>query len=349
MRKRLLSFILCVCLIFVPMFFTGCNKDYSKEDVSNLYSSIKTDDKTKNFFNGNTLNISFNGVRVDSGDKGYIFPAVYDYYLKCSSGLFFSIIDKYDRIGAVSDAVSYSIKDFTKEQIAVIYNKLKIVNENLRTISDSKSIYEITNAELHYKELINDYNNLIISLYDINTSFANYYFSGVGKVDFSNSETELSDSNIRDMLWFVLLKLSKVTFNYDVLNYTPSNPLGEVNNSYINKTEYMKDFLDVCYESLSNLNTTNDLALTLLSNKSKVKTLFESMQNGFSIYETEYNIFLKSLNNFDLKNYLTATNKNAFLANSSNSSKSNFKNMQNFLNGTYKAYLNGVDRVNNLF
>lgn len=349
MKKKFLSLILCFCLIFAPIFFSGCNKGYTKEDISNLFVSMKTNEKTKDFFNGNTLVVNFNSVADDVNSKGYIFSAVYNYYLNCSSYLFVNVVNKYDKIDAISDAVSYSIKDFSTEQIADIYNKLSVVNNNLKTFYDSKSVYEITNEELHYKELLHDYNNLIVSLYNFNFSFADYYFGGVGHVDFSNSQTELSDSNIREMLCYILLNLSKVTFNYEVLNYTPSNPLGEVKNSFINKTEYMKDFLNVCDDTISSLNNTNDLALTLLSNKNKVKSLFENMQKGDKRYKVEYNLFLKTLNNFDLKNYLIATNKNAFLENSSLGSKSNFEIIKNFLTNYYKAYLNGLDRINSYF
>ena len=346
MKKKFLSFILCLALVFTSLLFVGCDKSYSKEDVGNLYSSMKTEEETKDFFLGNSLQVTFEGVSTDISDKGYIFPGVYDYYLKASSCLFFNVVDRFDDIASISDPMAYAVKDFTKEQINDIYTKLDAVKKCLKELYNSKVIYEMSEAQLHYQQVLSDYNNLISSLFNLNFAFSNYYFSSIGKVDFSKEETELSNSNMRDMLGLVLLKLSKVTFNYEVLNYTPSNPLGEVKNSWIDKTEYMKYFLTLCSQTLTNLNNTNDLTLSLLSNAGKVKTLFINIQNMFKSYETQYKSFVKALNKFNAKGYFVSTNKTAFLQNSSQSEKSSYRIMQNFLNGKYKALFNGLNKVN---
>lgn len=345
MKKKILSLILCFSLMLACFSFVGCNNGHSKEDVAKLYVSMQQSENTKDFFDNNSLMVSFSDVPMNETDKSYIFEGVYKYYLKSSSCLFFNVVDRFSRMASVSSPMAYTVKDFTGAQINDIYNKLSIVNERLTSLNYSKQIYELTNAELHYYEVLNDYNSLIKSLYNLNFAFANYYFNGVGHVDFSKEETELSDSNMKDMFGFILLTLSKVTFNYEVVNFSPTNPLGSVQ-GWITNSPYMKDYLTLCKATLANFNNA-DLTLKILSpHEEDIKAHFANMQRSFNPYEVEYNCFLGASEKFNLKKYFVSANREVYLENSSNMEKSNFHVMNNFLNGRYKNLYYGLQGIN---
>ena len=82
---------MCVCTFG----FMGCGeKNYTKEDIDSLFASIKTNSETAQFFDGNNLKVTFDTTKINlvESDKSYIFPQVYDYYLKSSSALFINIV-----------------------------------------------------------------------------------------------------------------------------------------------------------------------------------------------------------------------------------------------------------------
>lgn len=341
MKKIILSTILCLILCACSLGFIGCKEaNYTKEDIDELYTSMKTDEKTSQFFNGEYFVVNFDSNRIDmsSSDKSYIFPQVYGVYLQASSSLFSDIIK---RVGKISSIV----KSFSQEELNNIFYKLYIVKNNLLNLEESKTVFEISNGNLHYKDVLNDYNTLIKSLYDLNNTFADYYFvENRGKVDFST--TDLTDGNIRDMLRYQLLKTSSVSFNYELLNFVASNPLGEINTWY-NSTIILKNYITTAKSTLSALNNPENLVDFAGSNKTTIKTYFANMQDQQNEYFQEYNSFIKSLNGFNVRAYFASTNKTAYIQNSSYKQQSYYQIIQNFLNGRYKGYCNALNTIAN--
>lgn len=341
MKKRLFSILVCFSLILCSLMFVGCgNNKYTKDDVANLYTSMQTNEKTQQFFKGNFLTVDFDEDKIDlsSTDKSYIFPSVYHYYLKSSSDLMFGVVDRLGKI-------SYVVKDFSAEQIVDIYNKLSNVNNCMINLADSKEIYETSNGNLHYKNVLARYNNLIKSLYTLNDAFAKYYFvPNIAKTDFSKEE--LSDGNVRDMLRYQMILLSKVSFNYDLLNFVSTNPLGEIN-SWYNSTYYLKEYITLCSEVLITLQNTNNLGLSAAPYTQNVKNLFANAQEQEEEYKNEYDLFSKALNSFDLKAYFAAANKSAYIESRSNTEKSCYQVMKNFLDGRYNAFVSCLSLANN--
>ena len=166
---------------------------------------------------------------------------------------------------------------------------------------------------MHYKNVIGDYNALIDSFYSLNDSFAEFYFvDGIAKTNFITEE--LSNNNVRDMLRYLLLQISKVSYRYDLLNFVYTNPLGEVKTWY-NATTYLKEYVNVCYQTLIDLSNANDLALSISPNTTEAKVVFGSFQDQENQYKNEYNLFLRALQNFDVKAYFNSNNKQAYLQN----------------------------------
>ena len=340
MKKTLLSIIICFMLALTSFAFVGCkDKSYSKDDVSTLMNTMKTDESTSQFFQGNYVKVTFDTSKVSQteNDKSYIFPAIYSYYLDSASGLFLSVVDRFAN-------ASYAVSDFNSEQITTIYNKLNDVYSNLKNLAASKLIFETSNGNLHYKNVIGDYNALIDSFYSLNDSFAEFYFvDGIAKTNFITEE--LSNNNVRDMLRYLLLQISKVSYRYDLLNFVYTNPLGEVK-SWYNATTYLKEYVNVCYQTLIDLSNANDLALSISPNTTEAKVVFGSFQDQENQYKNEYNLFLRALQNFDVKAYFNSNNKQAYLQNISQIELSSFNIMQNFLQGRYSALINGLKLIN---
>lgn len=340
MKKTFLSIILCFMLALSSFAFVGCKgANYSKDNVATLLTTMKTDEATSEFFEGNFVKVSFDSSKVSQtqSDKAYIFPAIYSYYLTSASRLFLGVVDRYAN-------ASYAVSDFNQQQINTIYTKLENVYAKLKALSASKLIYETSNGNLHYKNVISDYNALIEAFYSLNDSFAEFYFvDEVAKTDFLTDE--LSNSNVRDMLSYLLLEISKVSYRYDLLNFIYTNPLGEVVTWY-NATTYLKGYVNVCYQTLIDLQNSNDLALSIAPNTQEAKILLSSFQDQEAQYKNEYNLFLQALNNFDVKAYYNSNNKEAYLENISQIELSSFNIMQNFLEGRYSALINGLIKIN---
>ena len=340
MRKKFLSFVLCFSLIVCSLFFvSGCKqKDYSKEDVSTLYTSMKSGDNTKQFFENDKIKITFNDIDMSESDPGYIFELVYDYYLQSASGFLTSILN---RVGSIT----YAIKDFNQSQITDFYNKLYQVKTKLEDFYVSKTIFESSEGKLHYKTIIADYNGLLSALYSLNNTYSNYYFSTVGKVNFTTDE--LTNGNIRDFLWKQLLSLSNVSFKHELVNFVPSNPIGEVKNSWYENTEYLKNYVNLCKRALMVLNSSGDLSLLLGSNSDNAKSIFARFQSQEKSYLLELGIFNNNLSSFNFKQYFSSQYKNAYLQNCSLKEKSAYNIIYNFLDGQYLARTNAMNLINN--
>lgn len=341
MKKIFLSTILCLILCVCSLGLFGCKEvNYTKNDLDELYTSIKTEETTSQFFDGEKLVVNFDSEKITfvSTDKNYIFPEIYKYYLTTSSSLLSEVIK---RVGSLSTLAN----NFSQSQINSIYNKLNDVKSKLNKLAQSKLIFEISNGNLHYKSLINSYNNLITSLYNLNNTFANFYFiDSLGKVDFS--VTELTDSNIRDMLRYQLLKTSIVSFKYELLNFVTSNPLGEIN-TWFNSTITLKNYVNLAKQTLTVLDNYENLASHAGSNKNNIRAYFLNMQIQQEEYDQEYSSFLKSINKFNVKSYLISTNKNAYLESSSYYQQSYYQIIENFLIGRYLSYYNALTAVVN--
>lgn len=340
MKRTLLSIILCFMLALTSFAFVGCkDKQYSKDDVASLLNTMKTDETTSQFFQGNYVKVNFDPSKISQAenDKSYIFSSIYSFYLDSASGLFLSVADRFAN-------ASYAIADFSGEQITTIYNKLEDVYAKLRTLAASKLIFETSNGNLHYKNVISDYNALIESFYSLNDSFADFYFvDGIAKTNFITED--LSNNNVRDMLRYLLLQISRVSYRYDLLNFIYTNPLGEIV-SWYNATTYLKEYVNVCYQTLIDLANANDLALSISPNTTEAKVIFGSFQDQEKQYENEYNLFLEALQNFNVKAYFNSNNKQAYLQNISQVERSSFNVMQNFLKGRYSATINGLKLIN---
>ncbi|MBQ3048174.1 MAG: hypothetical protein IJD48_04090 [Clostridia bacterium] len=355
MKKIILSVILCFLLILTPLVASGCNNNqYTMHDIDKLITTMKTDQDTQQFFVDNAnkpngkeyfINVKFDSTKISqtSTDKGYIFPAVYSYYLDCASGLFFNVVDRWEK------NTSQIFSDFSAEQINVLYNKLNEVYNKLKELSISKFVFEKSDGTLHYKNVIADYNALIDAAYDLNESFAKFYFvEGIAKTDFQKED--LSNSNVRDALRYILLQSSKVSYKYELLNFIYKNPLGEVN-SWYEETSCLSPFIQVCKKTLLGLSDNSDLGKRIIANDDVVyvKLLFSTFFDQEPQYQNEYNMFTDAVNNFDVKAYFNIKNKEAYLQDCSKIEKSSFNIMQNFLTGRYKAVVNSMEYINNYF
>ena len=70
MKKTLLSIIICFMLALTSFAFVGCkDKSYSKDDVSTLMNTMKTDESTSQFFQGNYVKVTFDTSKVSQTEN----------------------------------------------------------------------------------------------------------------------------------------------------------------------------------------------------------------------------------------------------------------------------------------
>lgn len=338
MKKFFLTVALCLILCVCSLGLVGCGEgNYSKEDISALFNSMQENSTTSQFFNEGEFVVNFDDDKINlvESDKSYIFVQVYDYYLASASGLFTSVAE---RVG-----ITRATKKFSQQQLNMVYKRLKIVENSLKQLAIDKYVFEVSEGNLHYKNVIASYNLLIKNLYLLNECFADYYFvKNVGYSDFATED--LADGSVRDMLRYQLLSISKVSFNYELLNFMFTNPLGETTTWY-NSTTTLKSYIALAKTTLQELSSAENLADHVALNASKVKTLFANMQGQEFEYEQEYKNFIQGVNLFNVKSYFASTNKPAYIASVSYMQQSYFQVIQNFLSGRYVAYTTALQNV----
>ena len=339
MKKIFLTTILSLILCFCSLGLFGCGEtNYSKDNLDSFYTSIKNENKQ--FFNGEYLKVDFDSTKVNISnqqDKSYIFQLVYHHYLKSSSNLLSSVIDR------AGGRISYVVRNFSQSQLNTIYKKMAIVQDGLNSLAESKKVFEISDSNLHYKNLIASYNYLIYRLYDLNNTFADYYF-GTTSDGVNFSQDELTDANVRDMINYQILKISRVSFEYELLNFMFTNPLGEVLTWY-NSTTYLQSYISLATTAFSKLNSAEDLASHIGLNSSKVLSIFANMQIQEKEFKHEFSNFYNAVNTFNVKAYFASTNKTAYIASCSTKEQSSYEIIVNFLTGRYSAYTTGLTEV----
>lgn len=337
-KKFFASLLLVLVLIICPVFLTGCGDiTHSIEEFDKLYSQMKVNEHTSQFFDSNDnvmVNFSSNIKVNEPTDKSYIFGDVYNFYLKSSSRLFSGVIKNQPN-------PSFVLRNFKQEEITNLYNNLEDVNNKMLAFSESKTVYEKTESHIYYKHLLNDYNNLINSLYNFNTTFANAYFGSVGKIDFSSGS--FSDRNIKDFLAYQLMQTSKVSFKYELVPIKINNPLGEVQ-TYINSSTLINNFTTLARTLLLRIDNAKDLTTTG-TNSTNVATIFTNIQNNTPKYNSECEKFLKAMQNFNAKAYQSSTNKQTYLEDCDALEKSSYNIIQNFIEGRYQANVQALTEV----
>ena len=339
MKKKFALILICI-LSFGIFFFTGCNEtNYTKEDVENLYSSIideyGDDDGLLNL--GIDISLVVEGGIINQ-DKAYIFPLVYNKYISCASGVCFGSSQRQGK------TLIYSINNFEQEEINEIYNKLIRVRESIKSFVSAKYIFENSKGNLYYMETIETLNTLISDLYSLNDSFSEYYFKYF-YTDFSQ-ESVLAEGSLKDFMWYQLCSISKVSFEYELKTFKMSNPYGEIETWFAN-TQLIKDFIAISERAINYLKNDNLLAGVFENNKALILDILKNIQYEMSGFESEYSLFLRALNNVNIREYFTSVNQDAYKESLSNLEKSSFEIIDSFIEGRYTGFMEGLTSIIN--
>lgn len=330
-----------MCIVSCGFVLSGCSdKDYSKTDIQNLYVSILTTYCDES----GLIDISIDNSKItqttpQDEDKNYIFDLFYNDYVKACSGLFFTVSSRQ------GNNIEYVLQRFNQGELNTIYNKLNGLKVALSDYDKAKYVYESTQGDLYYEELIRVYNTIISNLINLNTSFSTYYFNNF-YVNFLQ-ESVISDGAIKDIMWHGLLEIAKVAYNYDVLNFVFENPYGEVN-SWYNNTKILKNFMSLYSSANSNLlveNIENNIASY---QKERVLVLLKNVYTDLGDYYKDYNLFITALNGVNLKEYLKQDNKDAYIEKCSINEKSYFSYIDDFISGRFGALYNGIQTINSM-
>ncbi len=326
--------IFCV-LAFSSVFFVACGeRNYSKQDISAVYSAILDDYCDNNGY----IKISIDADKVIqeevlSDDKYYIFPYILDNFVQYSSGVVFSVAHR-------QNGITYSLSKFSQKQLNDIYQKLSSVNAKLKNVDDIKKIYEKSDGYLRYNDLVNAYFDLIDGLYALSGSFSDYYIKPLYNSSFS--QTDVAKGALSDIFWYELFSLSKVSYVYDFKNYTADETSGFVA-TWFGETDLLGQFMNDTADILSTLLSNGDLSYNLSTqNKTRLAEVVTNLIEFRGVFERDFNNFEGIIGTLDFKNYLNSASRESYLQNCPDITRSKFELIDRFIIGIYESFMGGI-------
>ena len=326
-------------MLLSPFLMVGCNQgNYTVSDVSSLYQEVLSIVGNDDGFLSSKLDTAkVKQADVIEDDKAYIFPLVYDSYIKCSSGLFFGVGQRQ------GNNISNALGKLQQNELNLIYSKLLAVKSNAQNLINNKVVFETTSGDLYYKEFAMSCNNLISSLYDLNDIYNDYYLKYYFE-DFTKNDVVLSNNNLKDVLWYYLEKLSQVTYLYELKNFELTNPYGNISNWY-DSTLLLKQFNLLATDVLDNLSQQDLVSGIFNEDKIRIIDKLNLLQLNLDAYNENYKSYDFALSKVNIKEYINATNKTAYVSSLSNLEQSYYKIIDNFLNGKYESFFDSINLI----
>ena len=76
-----------------------------------------------------------------------------------------------------------------------------------------------------------------------------------------------------------------------------------------------------------------------------ILSVLKNIQAEMESYEKEYDLFTESVSRVNLKDYFSATNKEAYIESLTNLEKSSFNIINNFIVGRYAGFIEGMEKI----
>ena len=346
--KKFVVLLISICFAFVPAVLCGCNSLHTAGEVRTLYLTMKNEYSFGNFLSVplDTSKVVPQGKTIGE-DKAQVFTDVYAYYLDLSSGFLVSVFDR--------NMSATFLSDYSNDELNELYNKLNSTYIRLKNLSEEINIYETSDGNLHYKEVVNCYNIVVDKFFDLSYYFAGLYFSK-NRFDFSSiQELSTAGTNLNDFVWYELCLLSRISFGTEVVNYAYSNPLGSID-GWLDRSEYVKSTLTLAQRILPKLKAHNTNLTNYISSNGSANALniIKNMQNDRENFLRQYNGFVYCKNSVSFATYINLVSeeeKNNYLAIQSNETISKYNIIFDFLSGKYagrnSAFLNIANYINN--
>ncbi len=347
MKKRIICIVFAILLSISTVSLVGCQRgEDSSSRVASTASSITTNYADSQGYI--EINIDIDKVRDPSvsvdKDKSYVLTSVYEPFLQMSSGLFFSY---FKRNGSTSECFDI----FTNEQKSVLNGRLVDVKSALDALSREIYIYESSEGELRYKEVVKCYNLAIDRLYNLNFYFADIYFDRIG-FDLS-SVTSLSSLGYKfnDYLWYLVCLSSRVSFGYEVINYVYYNPFGDMT-GWLEKSVYTNECKSILSPIISRLKNTDNLADSLSSvSSTDMLDILKNVRSKENMIRKNYSTFVYAKSLIDMPTYLsfdTESAREAYLDRISSMDRSRFSVVFDFMQGSYSALMSAMEHMSYL-
>ena len=324
------------------MLFVSCDKQTSSQDIFHAYESLQSTYGENGFLQ---VSVDMSKV-VPQGhtvgeDKAQIFPGIYDYYLDCASGFVMSI---FARKGDGSFLDSYN-----QEQKNNLLTKFEAVLSRLSNLNKEIDVYETASGNLNYKEVVRSYNLVIESLYELNFYFADLYYSQNSFNFTSYSKIMNCKTNLNDYLWYTLGLISKVSFDYEVLNYIYANPLGDTT-EWVNRSIHTKNTINIAKDLTQKLKQRNDDLTDYLpsTGSSNAHSVLSNIQLEQENYLDEYGVFEETRSTIGVKEYVNLKSdedREKYLSTLGVENRAKFQVVFNFLDNSYSALVSALRQV----
>lgn len=320
----------------------ACKEDNKAGDVAKKTETILSAFSTDGYI---SMNIDIEKVRDHSipreQDKSYIFESVYYKYLTMSSSLFFNV---YKRYGFSDNA----FKKFSKKQNETLLLYLNDVNNSLKNLEHSIDIYESSNGNLLYLEVVNNFNIAIDRMYKLNYYFADVYFASVKLNIQKVTNIDEMGSLLNDYLLYISCYMSRVPFGYELINFVYANPFGDMT-TWLNKSIYTIETLDILSVMVSRIQQNIDITLVIPSSvKGELLAVLKNIDKEKEVFLKNYSSFVSAKSLIDVQSYLslnTSEEREEYLNRLSIIDRSRYSVVFNFLNNDYTALLNAMDYV----
>lgn len=342
--KKFFVTLIMLLVIAMPVFLTGCDKEYKASDVKALYNTILADDTTKQYFKNGEFQVTYSEPTVatamsKSDSPLHILSLIYEPITQATSKMVFAQLNS-----AVFDTY---IKNFSKDTISSLHTRLEKFNSTLKNFHIQKESFEKANkvnaTGNFLPNLLASYNKLIDSIINLNNTFSQEYYKKVTLTSRAiDDKFVLATNDVANEIIQTRSYIAEFVFKIYVRNYTLSNPpssvMGFYNDSY---SSYLRSAINVLNkEYVSGKVGTKSDALT--------KQLIV-LRETYTTYLADFNINLKAAKGFDYKEFFNEPSKTKYLQDLSVQKRDTFELNQNFMKTKYTARISMLSSLIDTF
>ena len=339
--KKLYSIILILACCIMPMFFAGCDQDYSSKEIIATYNTI-TSENGKGYFKDGKFTVRY-GVETVSNNiynvssPLYILGEVYEPLLLAASEM---VTTQF-----ASSTIEQTLESFSKSARSQLAKDLNNLDEVLVDFNLAKDSFEKANRNAatgsDLSAFVGKYNALVEAFIAVNTTFCQEYYSKITLVSRKIDQNfTLATGDITNEIMQTKLYIADFIYSVYVKNYTMSNPPKSIN-SFIQETtsSHLKDALYVLDKTYATGSVNGTTKLSTL------KRYLTTMRDTYDGFISDFNINKQAILGFDYKGYFAEPSKIPFVKEQTVSAQDDFNLNQNFLDTKFTARLDLLDAL----
>lgn len=361
--KKLFAMLLSLVLICVPLFFTGCDKEYSISDINTNADAMVQEETVKNYFTVGTVasfknpmsvvysSSAINAAINDNTKVLNIIKKVYEPMLDIAGSFYTTTASTFKTWLTITediDVPQYLVDKMGKEldELSKTLVKFAEAHKNFER-RESGDGYALNNYLIYYKELIKD-------TFDFNMAYADVFIKYVFTYKDYTSDSALGSDITSEPYYYTLydqLFLGDIAFMYNIYNYTlPNDPTTITDvNAWLNSSDrtYLKELL--AYRTISKGKTFNVAGADEIK-LATIKNALACFQREKVVFDKDTSLFLKSLSKFNYTEYfLVIGDKDLYVESKSDLAQASYYFAQNYLKYSFSSQIGWLEMMYNMF